>query len=169
MDDPAFEAAFTATMQREGGFVLHTVKGDRGGQTYAGIARNFHPKWPGWSVIDRGQIPPTGLVRQFYYELFWLPVAGDQLRPDIAAAIFDMAVNAGVPVACKLAQVVAGVVPDGVIGPKSIAALNAIAPDVWPARYAIARMTRYAEICNRNRSQSKFLLGWTNRVLESIK
>ena len=29
----------------EGGYVLHTVKNDRGGQTYAGIARNAWPKW----------------------------------------------------------------------------------------------------------------------------
>ena len=29
------------------------VSGDRGGQTYAGIARNFYPDWDGWDLIDR--------------------------------------------------------------------------------------------------------------------
>ena len=32
--------------------MLHTVKGDTGGMTYKGIARNYHPKWEGWAFID---------------------------------------------------------------------------------------------------------------------
>jgi hypothetical protein len=36
----------------EGGFKLIDIAADRGGQTYAGIARNFHPNWPGWHCID---------------------------------------------------------------------------------------------------------------------
>ncbi|MBX9449807.1 MAG: hypothetical protein KL787_08850, partial [Taibaiella sp.] len=26
------------------------VAGDRGGETYKGIARNIHPKWQGWGL-----------------------------------------------------------------------------------------------------------------------
>jgi len=36
-------------------------------------------------------------------------------------------------------------------------------------QYALAKIARYAEICNKNRTQSKFLLGWINRTLGSLK
>ena len=44
-----FEQAFEKMIRNEGGYLLHKVSGDRGGQTYAGIARNFYPDWDGWS------------------------------------------------------------------------------------------------------------------------
>lgn len=168
----AFDDAFEAMIRREGGYKLHTVQGDTGGMTYAGIARNKNGQWPGWAYIDRGEIPPTQLVRDFYLTGYWRPIRGDELRPEIAANIFDFAVNTsawGKPtVAVKLAQVVAQVEPDGVIGPKSVEAINRIAPASFKALYALAKIKRYAEIVNKNRTQSKFLLGWVNRALEQL-
>ncbi len=169
----AFEEAFAATMRREGGFKLHEVEGDNGGQTYAGIARNFNRDWPGWSYIDRGEIPPTELVREFYRKCYWNAIRGDELHPEIAADIFDFAVNTSAPrrpvVAVKLAQIVVDAQPDGVIGPKTITALNAMGPKNFKVLYFIAKVKRYAEITNRNRSQSKFLLGWINRSLGALE
>lgn len=167
-----FEEAFAATMQREGGFRLHKVEGDTGGMTYAGIARNPNPQWPGWAYFDRGETPPTEMVRQFYYDGYWVPIRADELRGDIAASIFDFAVNSSAPgrptVAVKLAQLVCGTQPDGVMGAKTVAALNAMTPESFSSSYFVAKMKRYAEIVNRNRSQSKFLLGWLNRSLGAL-
>ena len=42
-----FQPAFEKMIRNEGGYTLHNVASDRGGQTFAGIARNFHPNWPG--------------------------------------------------------------------------------------------------------------------------
>ncbi len=42
-----FIPCFEQTLTLEGGYKLHTVKGDRGGMTYAGISRVHHPNWPG--------------------------------------------------------------------------------------------------------------------------
>ena len=42
-----FLPAYEAMIRNEGGYVLHDVPGDRGGQTYAGIARNMNLRWPG--------------------------------------------------------------------------------------------------------------------------
>ncbi len=168
-----FEAAFSATMRREGGYQLHNVAGDTGGLTYAGIARNKNPQWPGWAFIDRGATPPTELVRDFYRAGYWVPIRGDELRDDIAASLFDFAVNTSAPgrptVAVKLAQLVAGAEPDGVVGPKTVEALNAIPAGDFAARFAVAKLKRYAEIVNRNRSQAKFLLGWLNRTLGALE
>ena len=47
-----FESAFNRMIEDEGGYVLHEVPGDRGGMTYAGIARKMNPNWEGWQHID---------------------------------------------------------------------------------------------------------------------
>lgn len=168
-----FEPAFQKTLRNEGGFLLHNVAGDRGGMTYAGIARNANPDWPGWKLIDRDDLSNpqlTPMVRELYQKLYWDPIKGDQITSQgIAEAVYDFAVNAGVRTASKLAQIVVDTTPDGYIGDKTIAALNAQDESVFVARYALAKVARYAEICNRDKGQSKFLLGWLNRTINGLK
>jgi lysozyme family protein len=77
-------------------------------------------------------------------------------------------VNSGTRTAVKLAQLVVGSQPDGVLGPKTVEALAAMDGDSFKKSYALAKVARYAAICNRNRTQSKFLLGWINRTLKSL-
>ena len=167
-----FEQAFEKTMENEGGFVLHEVSGDSGGLTYAGIAENFHPEWPGWPLLKGGNTEDpklTGMVRSFYKEKFWDRFGGDQVpEQEIAESIFDFGVNAGLATSVKLAQRVIGVLPDGVIGPKSRKAMNDIDGETFKEKFAIAKIARYATIVNRNRTQGKFLLGWINRTLKSL-
>lgn len=167
-----FEPAFEKMIRAEGGFKLTDVAADRGGQTYAGIARNFHPHWSGWRYVDAGSLEAAELtqsVREFYKTEFWDRMKGDDIQPQaVAETIFDFGVNAGLGTSVKLAQLVVGVLPDGGVGPKTLAALNGFDPAEFAARLAIAKIKRYAEICNRDRSQSKFLLGWVNRALEAL-
>ena len=164
-----FAQAYEKTMKAEGGYVLHHVAGDRGGQTYAGISRVHNPSWPGWQHIDRGDTPPTPLVRDFYRQRFWDLIKGDKIvHQQTAESIYDFAVNAGSAVAIKLAQTVVGAAPDGVIGPKTLAALNAYDPDRFALAYALAKLSRYREIVRRDRTQSKFLFGWLNRTLDQL-
>lgn len=167
-----FVAAYDRMIRLEGGYRLHDVPGDRGGQTYAGIARARNPQWRGWPMIDRGITSGdeiVGAVKEFYRAEFWAAIHGDSIdSQEIADAIFDFAVNAGIGVAARLAQVVIGADPDGRIGPVTVAALNTWDPDTFVARYALAKVARYAQICNRDRGQVKFLLGWVNRTLEGI-
>lgn len=164
--------AFEKMIINEGGFVLHNVTGDRGGQTYAGIARNFHSDWEGWAIIDKGNLDHPGLtrmVRDFYKHNFWDKVKVEDIHHQgVAEAIFDFAVNAGVKTASKLAQLVIGATPDGIIGPKSVSKLNDVDEEHFIAKYALAKIARYAEICKRNPVQKKFLLGWINRTLGGL-
>lgn len=163
---PAFEKMIVA----EGGYVLHHVKGDKGGQTYAGIARNRWPDWPGWEAIDAGSIPASDLVRGFYRERFWEPVQGIGINDQaIANSIFEFAVNAGAGTAIKLAQIVAGATPDGKVGRKTLEAINAMDSNHFIAAYTVAKIARYASIVNKDRGQGKFLLGWLNRALEAAR
>ena len=164
-----FLPAFEKVLLNEGGYVLHTVKDDRGGMTYAGIARAFHPNWPGWRVIDQGETPPADMVRQFYRSNFWHPLRLDEVEhQDVAGNIFDFGGNAGLGTAAKLAQLVAGTTPDGKIGAKTLQALNTIDPDLFVARYALAKIARYRDIVAKNRTQQRFLIGWLNRTLKGM-
>ena len=166
-----FDPIFKKMIVDEGGYVLHEVKGDTGGLTYAGIAQNYHPTWQGWRLIkngDRGSLELSRLVREFYVKEFWDAVRGDDLGQDIANVIFNFAVNASPRVAVKLAQSCVDCVPDGVLGPRSIAALNAVDFGEFNVNYALAKIARYAAICNKSRTQSKFLLGWVNRTLGTL-
>lgn len=162
-----FLSAFEGMIRNEGGYVLHTVKHDKGGQTYAGIARKRWPGWGGWKLIDAGQAPPVDLVQGFYRSNFWQPLRLDQVvEQSVARSLFDFAVNAGVGTAAKLAQIAAGTTPDGSIGPKTLEALNAVSPELFLARFALAKLARYEQIVSRDRSQVRFLLGWVRRTLK---
>ena len=82
-----FEKILKDTIRREGGFVLHETPGDRGGQTYAGIARLRHPSWAGWRMIDNGRLEGIEpLVAAFYLARFWKPVQGDAIADDRIAS-----------------------------------------------------------------------------------
>ena len=161
-----FAQAYERMIVNEGGYKLTNIASDRGGQTYAGIARNRWPNWYGWRDIDAGQVPDSELVRKFYRENFWDKVRGDDIdNQAIANNLFDFSVNAGTTIAVKLAQLVVGTTPDGAIGPKTLVAINAANQEWFRAAYAMAKIARYRDIVTKDRSQAKFLLGWINRTL----
>jgi lysozyme family protein len=166
-----FNPAFEKMLRDEGGYQLTDIPGDRGGQTYAGIARKPNPGWAGWQFIDRKDFgSATPLVREFYKSNFWDRVRGDDITNQaIAETIFNFAVNTGVGVASKLAQLIVGTTPDGAIGPKTLERLNICTAEKFLPAYTLAKIQRYVNICMKDRSQSKFLLGWVRRSLEGLK
>lgn len=163
-----FAPAFEKVLLAEGGYKLTNIANDKGGQTYAGITRRSNPRWPGWLDIDAGKTPESQAVRELYRAQYWDRVRGDELPQKIAESLFDSAVNMGVTTAVKLAQLVVGTTPDGVTGPVTVQALNAIAPEVFVAQYTLAKIARYRDIVMRDRTQGKFLLGWLNRALQGV-
>ena len=164
-----FDEAFNKMMDNEGGYLLTNTPGDNGGQTYAGISRNRFPSWPGFVFVNKGETPPTQMVRDFYQAKLWEVVKGDYiLHQKTAETIFDFAVNAGTGTSIKLAQITAGVVSDGQVGPKTLTAINAIDDDEFVTKFALAKVARYHAIVTKDRSQGKFLLGWIGRVLRGV-
>lgn len=163
-----FLPAYEVMIKNEGGYVLHDVPGDRGGMTYAGIARNMNPQWPGWPLIDAKQDVPAQMVRDFYKRNFWDNLRGDELQHQATAqTIFDFHVNTGRP-ARVLAQVVVGATPDGSFGQRTVQLLNEYDPEKFVMAYALAKIARYRDIVTRDRTQQKFLLGWINRTLKDV-
>lgn len=171
---------FDKMIQLEGGFVLHNVSDDRGGQTYAGISRNNWPGWPGWKRIDRGQLDSQldAQVRAFYRLKFWDKIQGDEIgAQDAACHIFCLAVNVGLHPAVKMVQKIIGSKTDGIWGPKTFKALNRFIQSekdeqIFILTLALHQVTRYKNICLRDsrrgrdsvKSNLKFLCGWINRV-----
>ena len=49
----SFKKALEHTLKREGCYANHGK--DRGKETYKGISRKYHPKWPGWELIDEAK------------------------------------------------------------------------------------------------------------------
>ena len=166
-----FLPAFEQMIRDEGGYVLHDVEGDTGGMTYAGIARNKNPQWDGWALIDRKDFGgATPLVREFYKREFWDKMRGDEIASqEVASSIFNFGVNAGMSMAVKIAQIVVNATPDGGIGAKTVEKLNQVTDGQrFKESYALAKIARYVEICNKNPVQVKFLKGWINRTLKGL-
>ena len=157
---------------KEGGYKLVKVPGDRGGRTYAGISERANPEWRGWALIDRGAPPPEiqAAVHERYRERYWSPIRGDGIEhDDVAEVLFSSAVLSGPRTAVKMAQMAVEADPDGIMGPRTLDALNRTGPDLFEARFALMRINRYLTIANRDRSQRKFLRGWLNRVFGELE
>ncbi len=135
---------------------------DTGGETKFGVAKNANP------TIDIKTLTFAD-AKKVYYQKYWLKSSCDQIvdvNSKIAIAHFDAAVNHGVSRANKMLQTALGVVADGDIGPKTIAAIkNADSSTLLKIMLNIRREF-YQSIVRANPSQSKFLNGWLNRINE---
>ena len=174
-----FNEAYISTMKSEGGYV--NDPDDPGGETYKGVARKYNSKWSGWITIDllkqKSNFPKNldldeGLqkeIENFYEMNYWDKVQGDSIEDqDIAESIFDFGVNAGPKTSAKLAQLSVNAEPDGIIGPKTLERLNAEDKKTFLALFAIAKIGRYASICEKNSSSRKYFYGWVRRTLEGV-
>jgi lysozyme family protein len=171
-----FKTALALILKNEGGYGFD--KDDPGGETYKGIARNMNGKWPGWVTIDllkRDSKFPNTLenntalqdsVAQFYEANYWNKVQGDTITSQLVAnSIFDFAVNAGVGTSSSLAQLVVGAKADGVIGPASVAAINAFDAELFLASFTIAKISRYISIIEKRPLSRKYFYGWVRRAV----
>lgn len=162
-----FEVAYKKTAKWEGGYVDDPK--DMGGETYAGISRKYHPNWSGWHIVDKYTLKYNQkidsreleeMIMQFYYNNFWLPIAGDYIeKQEVANAVYDWHVNSGKS-AIKAIQRLLKVKDDGIVGEKTIEALNSTtAQEINNEREYFLK-----DIVRRKPEQKRFLKGWLNRV-----
>ena len=160
-----------ALVVKEGGYRLVDVPGDRGGRTYAGISERSNPDWAGWSLLETGAPPQQvqDAVHECYRENYWAPVQGDRIvHSGAAEVLLSSAVLSGPRTAIKMAQTALDVPVDGIMGDRTLDALNQCDSELFDARFALMRINRYLTIANRDRSQRKFLRGWMNRVFREL-
>ncbi len=156
---------------RTGVLNLHRVSGDTGGWTIGGVARNKHPAWPGWRLVDKGERRLAVLMpylKAFYRVKFWDPVRANDLPPSLKIRIFLMAVVSGVGRTARLLQTAVGAKPDGIIGSKTLASVFALPVGRVIERMCLAEILFYRDLANRYASKRKFLRGWINRSTKTI-
>jgi lysozyme family protein len=151
-----FEDAFQKLLLHEGGYV--NDPDDPGGETKYGISKRVYPD------VDIKSLT-TDQARAIYRRDYWDKVSGDLIGSTRAAAVFDFAVNAGVGTAVRLAQTVSGTVADGVMGPKSVAAIADMNEALFVAAFRLGRIARYTHLCEKNPKLKKYFFGWVRRSL----
>lgn len=178
----SFEIALTKTLVYEG--LYANIPNDSGGETWRGIARNFHKDWPGWVIIDAakalGVNPDTlkndptlhSLVLTFYHEKFGHPLY-EQIKDQIVLnELVDFGINAGVETAVIALQgalkhiVVGPVIVDGKFGPRTLEITNGVDVERLLLRFHIHMAIHYAKCAIRDPRKEKFLDNWMTRALE---
>lgn len=122
-----WDECFRLVIRHEGGYVNH--KDDPGGMTNLGVTRRAWEAYTGHPASEEDMRALTPLrVKTFYKTQYWDKVRGDNLPLGLDYVVYDFAVNSGVARASRMIQTLAGVEADGVIGPKSLAAIGSLPP-----------------------------------------
>ena len=159
-----FEKFLNYIFEVEGGYT--NDENDRGGATNFGIteeeAREF-----GYTGDMRNLT--KDFAKNIYLKKYYLGNKLDKILNDkVALSIFDWAVNSGRR-GIKKAQIVANkfganLIIDGIIGNKTLEAINSINPEAFLKEYHEMQRTFYKNLAARDDLQEGFLKGWLNRV-----
>jgi len=125
--------------------------------TKYGIAANTYPN------LDIKNLT-LEQAKQIYRKDWWDKLGADSLHSAIVFQLWDFAVNAGKSRAIKELQQVAGVPDDGIIGPKTIAAVKAMDVNDVLLKLNAERLKFYTSLG----TWSTYGKGWTNRVAETL-
>lgn len=156
-----FDKCFELVLEHEGGYVNDPR--DPGGRTNMGVTQRAWESYLNRSVTETEMrtLTPEN-VKPFYKTMYWDRLKGDQLPAGVDYAAYDLAVNSGVTRAAKYLQEIAGVVADGIIGPKSLEAIMAC--DAEEVVDVICDMR--LEFLQRLSTFGTFGKGWSRRVAE---
>ena len=166
-----FNVAVRRTLAHEGGWVNDPA--DPGGATNWGISLRWYKK-----AVDSSATPddiknmPKERAHRLYQEHFWRKDYDIIHDEDVAAYVFDMAVNQGHDAAHKilqkaLASVGPAVAEDGAIGPVTLGATNKANPEALLASLKATRRGWYENLAQRRPTMKKFLNGWIRRALSA--
>jgi len=168
-----FAAAADFVLAHEGGFVNHPA--DPGGATNYGLSLRFL-RQVGVDVDQDGDVDVEDvrlLTREQAVDLlrvhFWTPGGYDALPDAVAVKLLDLAYNTGPRQAHRLLQRAlraAGreLVDDGVLGPKTRAAAQQVAPEVTRAALCSEAAGFYRLLAEQRALLGVFLAGWLRRA-----
>lgn len=144
----AFDLSFQRLLGHEGAFQQDTR--DRGNWTGGDVGKGVckgtkygisAASYPGEDIehltLDR--------ARALYLRDYWGPAGCDAVPDGVKFDLFDMAVNSGVRNAVKTLQRAVGETADGVLGPRTLQAAQAMLPVRLLARFNGARLLFMAD------------------------
>lgn len=164
-----FQEYLPHLLKFEGGWSDNKL--DKGGATNLGVTLAVWIK-KGYDKDKDGDIDKAdlklitpedaGVIAKKYY---WDPVKGDEINSQsVAEFIADWAYNSGTQTAIKKTQRLLGLVDDGVLGPKTLAAINSADPKTLFNKLKASRLAFVRSIVEYSPKQSVFLKGWENRI-----
>ena len=118
-----YDEALRELLKSEGGYTNHPL--DPGGPTNFGITIFDYRKYvkPDADANDIKNMKLSEAVT-IYKAKYWDALRCDDLPPGLDYSVFDFGVNSGISRSAKYLQRLVGVKDDGVIGPKTIEAVN---------------------------------------------
>lgn len=155
-----FETAIGKVLHHEGGYSDHAD--DPGGKTRYGITEAVARR-----IGYRGDMRelPLDLAKRIYRSEYWDAVRADEMPPQVRYVLFDAAVNSGVGQAIRWLQRAAGVEADGAIGPRTMAAINALDGSGLKARLLAQRLRMMTTLDN----WPSFSRGWARRIADLME
>lgn len=131
---------------------------DAGGETKYGIAKNYNPG------VDIKNLTLQS-AKKIYESKYWISSLAPKLPYPLSVIYFDAAINNGATPAAKFIQRALGVLDDGQIGPKTLAAIAACKDLKALCVKALEKRDDYFRAIVANKpSQAKYLRGWLNRT-----
>lgn len=150
-----FDQAFERLIGHEGGYA--NAPRDPGGETKFGVSRRAYPREDIKGLtLDR--------AKAIYLRDYWGPAGCDAAPDAIKFDLFDMAVNSGVVTAIKCLQRAVGAVPDGMLGPKTLQALDSMHAARLVARFNAQRLELMASLP----TWPTFGRGWARRIAANL-
>ena len=149
----------------EGGFANHPA--DPGGATMCGVTLATFRAWYGQdkTAEDLRRMTETQW-RHIMKTGFWDKCWGDQItNQSVAEIIVDWCVNSGTGMIRKVQEIV-GTKVDGIVGPKTVAQINAARPQILHYKLKAARAAWYAQLVENRPSNIAFYDGWFNRLAD---
>lgn len=155
-----FDTALKLLLNHEGDFSDH--KEDKGGATRYGVTEAEARR-----VGYRGDMRelPLDLAKQIFKRDYWDKIKADELPVAVRYALFDAAVNSGVPQATRWLQRACGVKDDGIIGPVTIAAAHHIDGARLKSSILAQRLRFMASLTN----WPAFSRGWSRRIADLME
>lgn len=156
-----FQKALDAVLHHEGGYTNHPR--DPGGMTNLGCTKKVWEEWVGHPVTEATMRALTpGDVAPLFKKKYWDAVRGDELPDGVDYIVFDTAINSGPGRAIKFLQGCVGTEMDGVLGPKTLAAVRAAGHKKLVEDYALRRLSFLQDLP----TWGTFGKGWARRVAE---
>lgn len=100
-----------------------------------------------------------------YKKMYWDFFKADSIKnQSLAEYIVDGAINQGRGTIAKYVQQIVGVTADGLVGNKTLEAINAHNPKELFEKLKAKREDKYHRIVANNPTQKRFIKGWINRL-----
>ncbi len=159
-----YDKCLQAILHHEGGYVNHPK--DPGGETNLGVTKRVYEEWGGTKDMKDLLVED---VAPIYKKNYWDKIKADSLPSGLDLCVFDFGVNAGPGRAAKYLQGQIGTIPDGGIGPNTLAKLEEYlkftSVEQAIKTYQESRQDYYEQLS----TFSSFGRGWTRRVQETTK